>query len=535
MKNMIDLYAALDEPDFSPSNIIPGQKKKVPVKKDINMKKKPINNNNLKNNFNKNIKQVHPINKNINITKKPAIKNKNVINNNPYDNLDKDNFIYDDVSSPINNDPLSIFSSPYQKEYNEEDEKNIIPGKEDIKSKIDINKIESIVDSLDDKNYIYKSIEEFQDILKKTSKNNNLNTEESQAFLVYCWITKNISYYIGPKPDNTPIGALKKRITQCSGYSRLFKEALKIFGIKSVLIHGIGRTYNLSLKSHRENHEWNAIKINGKYYLCEVTWGAGKVENNKFIKGYNTFYFCCPPEIFICTHYPTKELNKWMLLDKKISQDEFENILYKDKFFYFYNFVNISPSEGIVKLTNKNNIQIKFENLSGIKRLRLSCKVIHENKLIENASYIEKFENYFLVNLILNKRGNYNVLYFVTDKTGTVNSDLIARQQFLVTADSKEMKTFPTILTFPDELHIIEPKYNNLSKNKEILFKFSSEEIDDMGIVINKKCTHLEKSGNIFEGKFTVTGDEILVGKFDKINSGNLKVMIKYQVKNKFK
>ena len=328
---------------------------------------------------------------------------------------------------------------------------------------------------------------------------------------------------------------MKKRITQCSGYSRLFKEALKIFGIKSVLIHGIGRTYNLSLKPHRENHEWNAIKINGKYYLCEVTWGAGKVENNKFIKGYNTFYFCCPPEIFICTHYPTKELNKWMLLDKKISQDEFENILYKDKFFYFYNFVNISPSEGIVKLTNKNNIQIKFENLSGIKRLRLSCKVIHENKLIENASYIEKFENYFLVNLILNKRGNYNVLYFVTDKTGTVNSDLIARQQFLVTADSKEMKTFPTILTFPDELHIIEPKYNNLSKNKEILFKFSSDEIDDMGIVINKKCTHLEKSGNIFEGKFTVTGDEILVGKFDKINSGNLKVMIKYQVKNKFK
>ena len=127
------------------------------------------------------------------------------------------------------------------------------------------------------------------------------------------------------------------------------------------------------------------------------------------------------------------------------------------------------------------------------------------------------------------------MLYFVTDKTGTVNSDLIARQQFLVTADSKEMKTFPTILTFPDELHIIEPKYNNLSKNKEILFKFSSDEIDDMGIVINKKCTHLEKSGNIFEGKFTVTGDEILVGKFDKINSGNLKVMIKYQVKNKFK
>ena len=64
----------------------------------------------------------------------------------------------------------------------------------------------------------------------------NLNNEESQAFLVYCWITKNISYYIGLRPDNTPLGALQKRITQCSGYARLFKQLLKIFNIKFLIL-----------------------------------------------------------------------------------------------------------------------------------------------------------------------------------------------------------------------------------------------------------------------------------------------------------
>ena len=531
MKNMLDLYAALDDPDFDPSYGNMGQKKKVPIKKDPNVKKKPNNNN--YNNFNKNIKQVSPVKKNINVKQKPISKNKNMIYN-PYPEMDDDNFDEDDLYGKYNkqfDDPLSIFT-PNKIEDNEEEEENIIPGDEDIKNKIDIKKIESIIKSLNEENYAFKSVEELQSVLKEEALNNNLNTEESQAFLVYCWITKNISYYIGPSPDNTPIGALRKRITQCSGYSRLFKEVLKIFKIKSVLVHGIGRTYNLS-KPHRENHEWNAIKINGKYYLCEVTWGAGKVENNKFIKAYNTFYFCCPPEIFICTHYPSKELNKWMLLDKKLSQDEFENILYKDKFFYFYNFTNIFPNEGIVKLTNKNNIEIKFENSSFVNKLRLSTKIFYENKLLENISYIEKFDNYFIINLILNKKGNYNVLYFSTDKTGTVNSDLIARQQFLVLSNSKEIKQFPTIFTFPDELHLIEPKYNNLIRNKEILFNFSSNEIDDMGIVINKKCAHLEKIGNVFSGKFVITGDEILVGKFDQSNPGNLKVMIKYQVKNK--
>jgi hypothetical protein len=231
------------------------------------------------------------------------------------------------------------------------------------------------------------------------------------------------------------------------------------------------------------------------------------------------------------THYPSKDLSKWMLLDKKISQDQFENILYKDKYFYHYGFSDIQPSQGIIKLTNQNSIEIKFENYSQIKKLRLSCKVFVENRILENVSYIEKFEDYFLVNLLLNKRGHYNVIYFATDKTGTVHSELIARQQIYVMNDSKQIKVFPTIFNFPDELYIREPKYNYLPRNKEILFRFTSNEIDDMGVVINQKCMHLQKVDDTFFGKFIISGDEILVGKFELDNPKNMKVMIKYKVR----
>jgi predicted RNA-binding protein len=53
-----------------------------------------------------------------------------------------------------------------KKEDDVEEEQNIIPGHEDIKSKIDMKKIESIITSLNDQNYTYKSIEEFQSTLK---------------------------------------------------------------------------------------------------------------------------------------------------------------------------------------------------------------------------------------------------------------------------------------------------------------------------------------------------------------------------------
>ena len=491
MDDILNLYANLDNPDFPPNLNQNSQKQKPKGQKKV-IQKKPL--------IPQKKKEIQPI--------KKMQSNK------------VDNYKYD---------PLSILTP--KKQFDDNDDNNIIPGTDDIKSKINIKNLENIIENLNDKKYKYKSVEELQNLLKKKAEENNLTTEENQAFLVYCWVAKNLSYYIGSKPDNTPLGALQKRITQCSGYARLFKELLKIFNIKSVLVHGCGRTYSLSIKPKIENHEWNAIKLNGKYYLCEVTWGSGKVENGKFIPSYNTFYFCCPPEQFIQTHLPAKDLDKWQLLPKKISQNDFDNLLYKDKFFYFYGFNEINPNEGVVKLNNKNISEIKIINKNNVKGLRVSCKVYLENNLIENTACIEKFDNYFLINLIFNKKGKYNILVFATNKSGIAHSELILRQQYIVTSNQKENLFFPTMLTFPDDLHIIQPKFNNLPRNKEITFKFRSNDIDDMGIVIDKKCSHLKKIENVFEGKFILKGEEILIGKFTQDNPGNLKVMVKYNIK----
>ena len=538
MRGLINLYSDLENPNFSNKGTTKIQGKKESEQKKV-VQKKPQNIQKKKESEQKNIVQKKPQSlqkkkESQVVQKKPQNIQKKKENINNKKSPVKKNDINSEIYDPISffgkyDDPLSILAPKKKPEDN--DDINIIPGKQDIKSKIDINFIENIIDNLNDKKYKYKSIEELQNTLKAISEENNLSSEESKSFLVYCWVAKNLNYYIGNKPDNSPLGALQKRITQCSGYARLFKELLKVFNIKSILVHGCGRTYSLNPKPKEENHEWNAIKLNGEYYLCEVTWGSGKVENGKFIPSYNTYYFCCPPDQFIQTHLPSKDLEKWQLLSKKITKNDFDNLLYKDKFFYFYGFTNVSPNEGVVKLNNQNVYEVKIENKNEIKGLRMSCKVFLEQSLIENASCIEKFDNYFLVHLIFNKKGKYNVLFFTTDKSGTAHSDLILRQQFVTSSASKEIKSFPIMNTFPDDLHIIEPKYNNLPKNKVITFKFKSNDIEDMGIVINKKCSHLTKNDNIFEGSFTLGGEEILVGKFTADNPGNLKVMFKYNIK----
>ena len=129
MDDLLNLYAELDNPNFSnqPASSKKNQKPKF-LSQNKN-KKKPV--------------------QNISNRKSPVKKNNNF-------------------------DPLSIFD---QKKSSNDDneEKNIIIGKQDIKSKIDINKIENIIENLDYKKHNYKSVEELHNVLKNLSEKNNLN------------------------------------------------------------------------------------------------------------------------------------------------------------------------------------------------------------------------------------------------------------------------------------------------------------------------------------------------------------------------
>ena len=63
---------------------------------------------------------------------------------------------------------------------------------------------------------------------------------------------------------------------------------------------------------------------------------------------------------------------------------------------------------------------------------------------------------------------------------------------------------------------------------------YSSASLDGTVIAQLKRgdvVTLQEKVDDTFFGKFLVTGDEILVGKFDLDNPKNMKVMIKYKVR----
>lgn len=120
-------------------------------------------------------------------------------------------------------------------------------------------------------------------------------------------------------PDQDPNVVFTKKVGVCAGYARLFEVMYESIGGTAVFVAGESRDTSGDISGG--GHAWNAIAIEGKWYLIDVTWDAGSVKGTTFTKRYSSDYLFTPPEIFAMTHFPTHE--KWQLLEKPISRGDF--------------------------------------------------------------------------------------------------------------------------------------------------------------------------------------------------------------------
>ncbi len=159
----------------------------------------------------------------------------------------------------------------------------------------------------------------------------NTNTEKEKVTAIYKWIAAHISYdnelrlseklqkEIYTSEDNVMKKVLERKMALCGGYAFLFKSMCEDVGISAEVIHGFTKDYSGKVrKSKKPNHTWNAVKLNGKWQLLDITWAISYGTPN----GTDDFWFLTKPTDFIYTHYP--EIPKWSLLENEISHSKFK-------------------------------------------------------------------------------------------------------------------------------------------------------------------------------------------------------------------
>ena len=130
---------------------------------------------------------------------------------------------------------------------------------------------------------------------------------------------------------------LKNKKTSCTGYAYITRELAQLVDINCKIVNGYGRTPTLRLDENSiPNHSWNTVELNGKWYLCDPTWSAGKIiiedKGPRFEPNYFDGYFLANPKLFIRNHYPLN-INSSLLANPP-SYKEFTKgpVVYKEAF-----------------------------------------------------------------------------------------------------------------------------------------------------------------------------------------------------------
>ena len=172
----------------------------------------------------------------------------------------------------------------------------------------------------------------------------DFTSEEEKVRAIYTWIVQNIAYdpneykkfdyrFSNYRERNKKEEitrnkiinrTLQKGIAVCEGYSFLFERLCELQGISNYLVRGDTKTTLEGIGSEFDsNHMWNVAVIDGKAYLFDPTWGAGKY-NQKFIKEPSYYYYKTPPKQFIKTHYP--DIFEDAFISESISRQDFSNM-----------------------------------------------------------------------------------------------------------------------------------------------------------------------------------------------------------------
>ncbi|MBP6182541.1 transglutaminase domain-containing protein [Flavobacterium sp.] len=210
--------------------------------------------------------------------------------------------------------------------------------------------------------------------------NTNFKTDSDKIRAVFYWTVSNISYDVANRfkvnfnetPQEQIAKTLKTKKGVCIHYATVFNDISNKIGIQSYIIEGYTKQHE---KVSNLAHAWCAAKIDNKWYLFDPTWGSGYVNNGKFFKKLNEYYFKTEPVKLISSHIPFDYL--WQFLNYPITNNEFyEGVTQINKSKKYFDF--------------ESEI-IKYNTLSEINKLFESAARIEKNG-VKNAMILERLE-----------------------------------------------------------------------------------------------------------------------------------------------
>lgn len=162
----------------------------------------------------------------------------------------------------------------------------------------------------------------------------NFEGEPDRSYFIYSWIRQNIQpdferaqYYYVDYETQTPEAVFASRTAVCLGYAALYNKMAGMTGLDARQVQGYGvmTSYEPGTAYHNYQHAWNAVKIQGTWYLLDMSWTPSQSLDGSSDPNY---FFLGDPAGFSYRHLPYDE--EWQLLASPVEADVFWNKLRND-------------------------------------------------------------------------------------------------------------------------------------------------------------------------------------------------------------
>ncbi|MCX6316897.1 MAG: hypothetical protein NTW29_06385 [Bacteroidetes bacterium] len=217
----------------------------------------------------------------------------------------------------------------------------------------------------------------------------HLTTDRQKVTAIFRWITDHIGYRtksnampvlgkssrrynewlqgaddtgaLKPVNERVAISVLRNGVAICEGYARLFTTLCDYAGIETKLIAGYARPNGTKPVSRfGVNHFWNAVNLEGNWYLMDATWASGYVTagGTEFVREYDPNYFLATPEQFIRDHYPDDI--RFTFLPHTQMPQEFYQSPFLQKSYVKYSLTSYFPSKGVIEAALGDTVHLEL-------------------------------------------------------------------------------------------------------------------------------------------------------------------------------
>ncbi len=356
-------------------------------------------------------------------------------------------------------------------------------------------------------NYSGASVQELADLIAPLG-----TSETEKARLIYSWITQHITYDVSlSRDDLSPEGVLERRTTICSGYANLFQALAQALGIKAVIVEGYAKGVGgIVGEDPKYNHAWNAVNLDGAWFLVDTTWGAGNVTSDKFQAKFNPFYFAPPPDQLIYTHYPAEP--QWQLFNPVIARAEFDQLPLLTPRFFGDRLSLADQRTG--QLQSSGNLALSL-GVPSDRQVMARLKSSDGQDLAENFTLVQSIGNQATVNVAFPTAGNYELMILSKATPETSYGQAIV---FEVESSGSGIPFPKTYGTFAEKQGYLQmPLTESLPNNQATQFQLRVAEAEKVLVVDNttQKWVELEQSGDLFSGPvFVGNGETTVVAQF---------------------